>query len=201
MNTKKIWLFASLMLIAAIVLAACTQSIPTAASVEEVVEPAEDERGTFRWVHYHQWGGQESLNPFSPTRFLPVIYLLYDRLVVLDANGVPSAVLATSWEPDETGQRWTFQLREGVTFHDGQPFTAQDVVYTFQHMLDPDLESPLASTLNLIDPDGFEILDDQTVIFSLTAPHADFQSREPAALDPVHPRLRARKRDRRGVFG
>ena len=191
MNTKKrLWMI-SLMLVGAIVIAACgpaaTAEPPAAAPVEEepaapaeevpveeVAEPAEDTRGTLRWVHYNQWGGQESLDPFSPTRMLPLIYLLYDRLVVLDANGVPAGDLATSWEPDETGQTWTFHLREGVKFHDGTPFTAQDVVYSFQHMLDPDLASPLASTLNLIDPEGISTPDDLTVVFNLTAPHADF---------------------------
>lgn len=43
--------------------------------------------------------------------------------------------LATSWEVSEDGLTWTFQLREGITFHDGAPFTSADVVYTFDRIL------------------------------------------------------------------
>ena len=40
-------------------------------------------------------------------------------------------VLALSWSPNATGQVWTFKLRQGVTFSDGCPFGAEDVVATF----------------------------------------------------------------------
>ena len=55
---------------------------------------------------------------------------VFDRLVHPDPDQRPSPGLATSWKPiDEL--TWEFKLREGVTFHDGTPFTADDVVFTF----------------------------------------------------------------------
>src|SRR5436305_1898459 len=46
-------------------------------------------------------------------------------------------MLALSWKPNSDGSVWTFKLRQGVTFHNGQPMTADDVVYTFQQLSDP----------------------------------------------------------------
>ena len=45
--------------------------------------------------------------------------------------------LAESWEPNEDGSVWTFKIRQGVTFHDGAPLTAEDVVYTLNLNADP----------------------------------------------------------------
>src|SRR5580700_9730822 len=58
----------------------------------------------------------------------------------------PEPELATSWKIARDGKRVTFTLRQGVTFPDGSPFTAQDVVETFHHLLDPALHSPIADT-------------------------------------------------------
>ncbi len=57
----------------------------------------------------------------------------FEGLVGLDFDGLPMPVLAQSWTFDEPTLTWTFNLRHGVTFHDGTPFTADDVVFTFQH--------------------------------------------------------------------
>lgn len=58
----------------------------------------------------------------------------------------PEPELAISWKIAKDGKRITFILRPGVTFPDGSPFTAQDVVETFHHLLDPALHSPIADT-------------------------------------------------------
>jgi len=57
----------------------------------------------------------------------------FEGLVGLDFDGLPMPVLAQSWTFDELNLTWTFNLRQGVTFHDGTPFTADDVVFIFQH--------------------------------------------------------------------
>ena len=57
----------------------------------------------------------------------------FEGLVGLDFDGLPMPVLAQSWTFDELNLTWTFTLRQGVTFHDGTAFTADDVVFIFQH--------------------------------------------------------------------
>lgn len=70
-------------------------------------------------------------------------YPVYSSLVMFDptkrdvtpANIIPD--IAKSWETSSDGKVWTFHLQEGVTWHDGRPFTADDVVYNFVKMTDP----------------------------------------------------------------
>jgi ABC-type transport system substrate-binding protein len=62
------------------------------------------------------------------------------------ADGV-EPLLAESWEMEEGGQAFVFHLREGVTWHDGEPFTADDVVYSFNIFANPAVGSTYASKL------------------------------------------------------
>jgi peptide/nickel transport system substrate-binding protein len=61
----------------------------------------------------------------------PVNTNVYEGLVRMDNEYQLQPLLAESWEYDEEREVWTFHLREGVTFHDGTPFNADAVVYTF----------------------------------------------------------------------
>ena len=69
---------------------------------------------------------------------------LYDQLVHWDLSSFdkPAVLkpgLATAWSVDPTNpKRWTFTLRQGVTFHDGKPMTADDIVFSFDRILKPD---------------------------------------------------------------
>jgi peptide/nickel transport system substrate-binding protein len=84
-------------------------------------------------------------------------------------------VLAESWSPDATAKVWTFKLRQGVTFHDGSPFTADDVVATFERLLNPKSGSSALSALKgILSPGGTVKVDDHTVAFHLDVPFADF---------------------------
>lgn len=60
---------------------------------------------------------------------------LYDGLLGYEFGLVPKASLATSWSMSEDGRRVTFKLREGVTWHDGAPFTSKDVAFSFMKVL------------------------------------------------------------------
>jgi len=102
------------------------------------------------------------------------ISLVFERLVVLDETFTPTPQLATSWTTNETADLWTFALRRGVRFHDGETFTAKDVVYTYRRLLDPATASPASSALAPIDPNGIEAVDDATVRFRLKAPVVAF---------------------------
>src|SRR5436190_3641399 len=66
---------------------------------------------------------------------------IYDRLLDRDAKTLkPKAMLATSWK-SVNDTTWEFALRQGVKFHNGEPFTAQSVKATFEYMLDPATKS------------------------------------------------------------
>ena len=76
--------------------------------------------------------------------------------------------LAESWEFSEDGMSITFNLREGVTFHDGSALDAQDVIASFERILDEDTAS--AAATNYINIASMEAMDDLTVVFNLAEP-------------------------------
>ena len=81
--------------------------------------------------------------------------------------------LALSAEPNKDANVWTIRLRSGVTWHDGRPFTADDVVYTFHGWANP-ANFAHAATGNLIDFSGLRKSDSLTVEVPLVASVADF---------------------------
>jgi peptide/nickel transport system substrate-binding protein len=84
-------------------------------------------------------------------------------------------MLALSWSPNSDGSVWTFKLRTGVTFNNGQPMTADDVVYTFQQLSDPKSASSALSTFaGVLTPGGVKKVDASTVEFTLEAPNGNF---------------------------
>ncbi|WP_144276746.1 ABC transporter substrate-binding protein [Parenemella sanctibonifatiensis] len=98
---------------------------------------------------------------------------VFDSLVYLTPEGELKPWLATSWEVSEDQLSYTFTLREGVTFHDGEPFDAEAVKANFDHVRDPDTASKLAS--NLLGGKAYEsteVIDPQTVRINLNQPYA-----------------------------
>ena len=79
-----------------------------------------------------------SIRPLEPLErdMMSVYNLIYETLIVIDDNYLPSPGIAESWEMSSNGRVWTFHLRSGVTFSDGTPLTARDVVATAQAILD-----------------------------------------------------------------
>ena len=84
-------------------------------------------------------------------------------------------VLATSWTPNSKADVWTFKIRQGVKFHNGQPLTADDVVYTYQLHTNPKGEANALSAFGgVLTPAGVKKVDDFTVEFHLSAPNGNF---------------------------
>lgn len=63
---------------------------------------------------------------------------LYDSLLFINDEGVVEPALATEWTISEDGTTYTFTLREGVTFHNGEPFNAQAVVFSWERGKNPE---------------------------------------------------------------
>ena len=97
----------------------------------------------------------------------------YEPLVVFDNDFQVSPWLAESFTPSEDGRVWTFQLRPGVTFQDGSPLTAADVVYTYRRLLDPTTGSPAASELTMLTLEGIQAEGTDTVVFTTAEPVAE----------------------------
>ena len=84
-------------------------------------------------------------------------------------------MLALSWSPNSDGSVWTFKLRPGVTFHNGQAMTADDVVYSWTQYSDPkNASSALSAIGGVLLPSGVQKVDDMTVAFHLEAPNGNF---------------------------
>jgi len=112
---------------------------------------------------------------------------LFSGLVKLDTDLQVIPDLAENWTVSPDGRVYTFELRQGVTFHNGKSFTAQDVKYSWERACDPDTESDTAETYlgdiqgvaqvisgDVKDISGVKVLDDFTLEVTLDEPKAYF---------------------------
>jgi peptide/nickel transport system substrate-binding protein len=125
----------------------------------------------------------QSLDPQAVTAVndFRILMNVYDGLVRYAPGTLGIApALATSWTISEDGKIYTFRLREGVRFHDGTPFDAEAVKFTFERMLDD--SHPFHDTgpfpLSFFFSDIAEVSapDPLTVVFTLKEPYAPFLS-------------------------
>ena len=129
----------------------------------------------------------------SPLTFYPrgpgyiMTSYCFDALVWPEESGDFTGLLAESWESSDDGLEWTFHLREGVTWHDGEPFTADDVVFTMDYIKGKASISPIGSSwYNTGVIKSVESLDDHTVVITLNYPYAPFMQ-QVAAVIPIMP--------------
>jgi peptide/nickel transport system substrate-binding protein len=99
-----------------------------------------------------------------------VAVLIYNGLVRINEDLGFEPDLAVSWEANDDATEWTFKLRQGVKFHHGKEFKAEDVIHTFELIGNPDTASRAASHTDLIE--SMEAVDDYTVKFTMTEPYA-----------------------------
>ena len=94
---------------------------------------------------------------------------VYDALVAADDDLQQTGALATSWTfvPPRS---WDFTLREGVTFHNGDPLTAEDVKFSYDRIKDEANASPMAAFIE--DIESVEVMDPQTVRITTVTPSA-----------------------------
>lgn len=94
---------------------------------------------------------------------------IYDHLIEILPDRSLAPNLATDWTISEDGLTYTFNLTEGVKFHDGSDFSSADVIFTFNRLIEVQ-----SSALNLLGEFEVSAPDANTVVFGLTAPNADF---------------------------
>lgn len=117
---------------------ACLIAALVACSTGEKVDLGDDASGRL----IAAIGGEpDQLDPNKTSAYFSfeVLENVYDTLVEPDADLQMRPALAASWDVTPDQLTWTFHLRSGVTFHDGSPFTADDVVYTYRRIIDEEL--------------------------------------------------------------
>jgi peptide/nickel transport system substrate-binding protein len=113
-----------------------------------------------------------SLNTESGQIILPRIY---ETLVTSGPTLEPVAKLATSWEMvDEL--TWEFKIRQGVKWHDGSDFTVEDVKYSYDIIMDPDIGHPAYRYVG--DAESCEIVDDETIRFKMVNTNTRFANQQ-----------------------
>lgn len=110
--------------------------------------------------------------------------LIFDGLTAHGKGNKLEPRLAKSWEYDEDSFTYTFHLNEGVKWHDGKPFTADDVKFTFEAIMDPENDSENAS--NYEDVEEINVIDENTVSFKLSSPNYAFLDYMTMAILPKH---------------
>lgn len=98
--------------------------------------------------------------------------LLWNGLTKTDPSGEIVPDLAESWTSTDDQQTWTFTLRDGVTFSNGTPVTAEAVVSSFEYYLHPDTATQEANKISMVS--NVEAVDELTVKFTLDQPVATF---------------------------
>jgi len=96
---------------------------------------------------------------------------IYEPLIAADVNLKPIPCLAESWQVLPDGRTWKFKLRKGVKFHNGKPFTADDVVYTMERILK---DQTLEINVYLMQLDSVKKIDDYTVQLKTKVPYPTF---------------------------
>lgn len=144
---------------------------------------AQDEPTTLNWAISQQ---PRNMNPLDGVQGVQsqIIRLTYDSLVEYGVGFFtePMPALAESWEISDDSLSFTFNLRDDVLWHDGEPFTAEDVAFTLTIAVHPEnptfwgnslktlagfaeFESGAADSIS-----GIEVVDDHTIVLTLAAP-------------------------------
>ena len=110
--------------------------------------------------------------------------MIFNGLTAHDGDNQVVPGLAKSWDYDEETCTYTFHLEEGVKWHDGEPFTADDVKFTIEAIMDPENGSENAP--NYEDVEEITVVDDHTVSFKLDAPNVAFLDYMTMAVLPKH---------------
>ena len=98
--------------------------------------------------------------------------MLYDVLTVTDEEGAVQARLAESWEPDgDDLTRWTVSLREDAVFSDGEPVTAEDVLFSLNRIQGKGAENN--GRLSMFDLESSSVVDEHTVELVTHQPYAE----------------------------
>jgi peptide/nickel transport system substrate-binding protein len=161
----------------ALLLSGCASSNTTktaseGTNKEEEVQPKEGGELTYALAT-----SPDSLDPHRSGLAVAVraFRTIFDSLVVQGPDNSIQPWLATEWTVSEDAKSYTFKLREDVTFHDGTPFNAEAVKYSFDRIIDPKTQAKNAVAL-LRPYESSEVIDEYTIKINLATPSSAFLS-------------------------
>jgi peptide/nickel transport system substrate-binding protein len=137
---------------------------------------------------WHLGAEPDTLNPLTSTDAYAsrIDGLIYDTLIERDNKTLEwKPKMADHWEVSPDKRQFTFHLREGVKWHDGQPVTADDIVYSFERIMDPKVDAPHLRVYYQ-DIEKAEKVDDRTVRFTYKRPY--FLALEFTGTIPIVPK-------------
>jgi peptide/nickel transport system substrate-binding protein len=110
-----------------------------------------------------------------------------EQLVQFEANGEIANRVAEEFISNSDGTQWTIRARDGLTFHNGKPLTADDIIFSFQHMLNPKAPTLGSAAMVAVDRHGLKKLDSRTVRLHMTTPQTTLREQMSAAFFPIVP--------------
>lgn len=165
--------------LSAALLAACSSGSEaptpsdTASGSGSASAPAEPKQGGTLRMTISDAGATDSFDPGTLLNVngYTLTNSVFDQLATFGADFAPEPALAVSWEPSADAKTWTIKLREGVTWHDGTPFTSKDVVYTMKRWVDDKTGGAMYGFVSgTITAEGISAPDDLTVVLELAKP-------------------------------
>lgn len=120
------------------------------------------------------------------TQSAQILFNIHAGLLFISFTGEITPGIAKSWYVEEDNLTWVFTLRKGAKFHNGREITSDDVKYSFERLLSPQLKSPNSWFLELVagareysqglakEVKGLQILDSYRISIKLTAPYSGF---------------------------
>ncbi|WP_415949658.1 ABC transporter substrate-binding protein [Streptomyces sp. KLOTTS4A1] len=157
----------------ALSLTGCTGNAPAADPAGKAGE--RPKRGGRLRAAFAGGGASETLDPHRANLFSDAARAkaLFDKLADHghDLSAVPR--LASGWEPNARLDRWKVTLRQAA-FHNGEPVTADDVLYSYRRITDPKKAFRAKASLEPIDLEASRALDARTIEFVLRRPYAEF---------------------------
>ena len=148
-------------------------STPSETSARPERSDAEVEPAFGDTLMVHMPSEMPHLNPLTSSDAYATTIMghVFDTLLIRDPETLEMLpYLAEAWEISEDNLQYTFTLREGVTFSDGEPLTVEDVKFTYETIMNPEVDAPHLRSY-FIDIIDCEILDERTVRFTCNRPY------------------------------
>lgn len=160
-----------------LLLSGCANNTSTNNSSAETNEKVEAQPKQGGELTYALATSPDSLDPHRSGLAVAVraFRTIFDSLVVQEPDNSIKPWLATEWTISEDGKSYTFKLRQDVKFHDGTPFNAEAVKYSFDRIIDPKTQARNSTAL-LKPYQSSEVLDEYTIKINLSTPSSSFLS-------------------------